>query len=185
MADNTNEVGIYYRAGGKLSHAGCEMLPNGKDIERIIIERIEFKDNETINGRNEQGVWLAHFAQNPYTKLPMVLNATNRKRIAKLFPQCNGYINLLKNVAVRLTREKCRDVQDGGETFGLRISKIPAAAAPVAPAPAPAVKKTLSADNIDKVVEWAKSKGKTIDDIKAAYVMPEEVENAIMDALNS
>ena len=48
----------------------------------------------------------------------MVLNSTNRKRIAKLFPEVEGCINLLKNVAVRLTREKTRDVQDGGETWG-------------------------------------------------------------------
>ena len=27
------EQGIHYRTGGKLTHAGCEMLPSGKDIE--------------------------------------------------------------------------------------------------------------------------------------------------------
>lgn len=122
------EKGIHYRVGGKLTHAGCEMLPNGNDIEYIIIERIEFKDSENVGGRIEQGIWVAHFAPNQYTKLPMVLNATNRKRIAKLFPQVAGHINLLKNIAVRLTKEETKDIQDGGKTYGLRISKIPAKA---------------------------------------------------------
>ena len=102
------------------------MLPQGKDIEYIVIERIEYKEREEVNGRIEKGVWVAYFAPNPYTKLPMILNSTNRKRIAKRFPECNDYIDTLKNIAVRLTREKTRDVQDGGETWGLRISKQPA-----------------------------------------------------------
>ena len=104
-------------------------MPDGKDIERIIIARIEYKETEMINGRQESGVWLAHFAPNPYTDLPMILNATNRKRLVKQFPECGGYPARLENVAVRLTKELTRDVQDGGDTWGLRISKIPAAAA--------------------------------------------------------
>lgn len=118
------EQGIHYRTGGKLTHCGCECLPGGRDIQYIIIERIEYKETEEIAGRRESNIWVAHFAPNPYTKLPMVLNATNRKRLAKLYPDCNGYINLLKNIPVRLTKEKCRDAQDGGDTWGLRISKM-------------------------------------------------------------
>lgn len=118
------EQGIHYRTGGKLTHCGCECLPGGRDIQYIVIERIEYKETEEIGGRRENNIWIAHFAPNPYTKLPMVLNATNRKRIAKLYPDCNGYINLLKNIPVRLTKEKCRDAQDGGDTWGLRISKM-------------------------------------------------------------
>lgn len=175
------EQGIHYRTGGKLTHAGCEMLPGGNDIPRIIIERVEFKDRESIGGRMEQGVWVATFAPNPYTKLPMVLNATNRRRLAKLFPEVDGCINLLKNVAVRMTREKTRDVQDGGETWGLRISKIPAAPEE---APKKKEKKELTEDKVDAIVAWALEKGKTIEDIKAAYTMSEVVENAIIDALN-
>lgn len=124
------EQGIHYRTGGKLTHCGCECLPGGRDIQYIVIERIEYKDSEEIGGRRESNIWVAHFAPNPYTKLPMVLNATNRKRLAKLYPDCNGYINLLKNIPVRLTKEKCRDAQDGGDTWGLRISKMK----PTAPA---------------------------------------------------
>ena len=81
MEDQRN---IHYRVGGKLTHCGVECLPQGKDIERIIIARIEYKESEMINGRTENGVWVAHFAQNPYTSLPLILNATNRKRLVKL-----------------------------------------------------------------------------------------------------
>lgn len=168
------EKGIYFRAGGKLTHAGCEMLPGGNDIERIIIERIEFKDSESINGRTETGVWLAHFAPNPYTTLPMILNATNRKRIAKLFPEADGYINLLKNIPVRLTKEKTRDVQDGGETFGLRISKIPAAKEEL---------KVIPADKVGTVVEWAKKNNLSIADVKKRYIVTPEIEEELKKAL--
>lgn len=182
----TNEVGIHYRTGGKLTHCGCECLPQGQDIPRIIIEKIEFRDREQINGRTEMGVWVATFAPNPYTKLPFILNSTNRRRLAKMFPQVDGCINLLKNIPVRLTREKTRDVQDGGETWGLRISKMPAAPEPKAAAPAPAkpaAKKVITEDKVDAVVAWAKENGKTVADIEAVYDMSEVVKNAIIDAL--
>ena len=171
------EQGIHYRTGGKLTHAGCEMLPNGNDIEYIVIERIEFKDSENIGGRTEQGVWIAYFAKNEYTNLPMVLNATNRKRIAKLFPQVEGCINLLKNVAVRLTREKTRDVQDGGETWGLRISRVPAKK-PTAP------KKEILNEkhpNWAKCVAWL-AKGNDFEALRDKYDITKEVEEALSKA---
>ena len=179
------EEGIYYRKGGKLTHASCEMLPNGQDIGRIVIARIEFKDNESINGRMEAGVWLAHFAPNPYTTLPLVLNATNRKRIAKQFwdtpvedgTPCEGRINLLKNIPVRLTKEITRDVQDGGQTYGLRISKIPAD-----PEPQPE-KKPLPADKVDAVAKWAKSKNFGFEEVSRYYEMTDEVATALKEAL--
>lgn len=179
------EEGIYYRKGGKLTHASCEMLPNGQDIGRIVIARIEFKDNESINGRMEAGVWLAHFAPNPYTTLPLVLNATNRKRIAKQFwdtpvedgTPCEGRINLLKNIPVRLTKEITRDVQDGGQTYGLRISKIPAD-----PEPQPE-KKPLPADKVGAVAKWAKGKNFGFEDVLRYYEMTDEVATALKEAL--
>ena len=128
-----NQENIHYRTGGKLTHAGVECLPDGKDIERIVIERIEYKERENIGGRVEEGVWIAHFAPNPYTNLPFALNATNRKRLVKRFPECDGYPARLHNVAVRLTKEECRDVQDGGMTWGLRISKLDPAPEPALP----------------------------------------------------
>lgn len=176
-----NQENIHYRVGGKLTHAGVEMLPEGKDIPRIIIERIEYKESEMINGRSEFGVWVAHFAQNPYTSLPFILNATNRKRLIKQFPECDGYPARLKNIPVRLTKEKCRDVQDGGETWGLRISKTPAEQES---APAAQSKKVITEDKIDVVVKWAKENGKTIGDISHMYDFASDtVKDAIADAL--
>lgn len=132
-----------------------------------------------INGRTETGVWVAHFAPNPYTSLPMLLNATNRKRLVKQFPECDGYPARLENVPVRLTKEKTRDVQDGGETWGLRISKIPAAEAP-----APAQKKVISEDKIDAIVAWAKSKAFGIEQIAEKYDFESDaVRDAIIDGL--
>lgn len=155
------------------------MLPGGKDIERIIIARIEYKESEMINGRTENGVWVAHFAQNPYTTLPLILNATNRKRLVKLFPDCDGYIARLENVPVRLTKERTRDVQDGGETWGLRISKIPAS-----PESAPAQKKVITADKVDIIVEWAKNQGYGIDNVAKMYDFADDsIKKKISDAL--
>ena len=177
MEDQRN---IHYRTGGKLTHCGVECLPNGKDIERIIIARIEYKESEMINGRTENGVWVAHFAQNPYTNLPMLLNATNRKRLVKQFPECEGYPARLENVPVRLTKEKTRDVQDGGETWGLRISKIPAS-----PEAAPAQKKVITEDKIQVIIDWAQKNRKTIDDISAMYDFESDaVKQAIIDQIS-
>ena len=166
------ERGIHYRTGGKLTHAGCEMLPEGKDIEYIIIERIEFKDSENVGGRIEEGIWVAYFAPNSYTKLPMVLNATNRKRIAKLYPEVKGHINLLRNIPVRLTQEKTKDIRDGGETYGLRISKVPAKA-PKKPT------LTSTSSKWNDCVEWVKQ-GNTAESLRQWY----EISDAVIAQLN-
>lgn len=172
-----NQENIHYRVGGRLTHCGVECLPNGNDIPRIIIERIEYKEKEVINGRTEEGVWIAHFAKNPYTNLPFILNATNRKRLIKQFPECDGYPARLKNVAVRLTKEKCRDVQDGGDTWGLRISKIPAEEEK---------KKVLGEEQVEAVVAWAKKKGYGFDKVAETYDFASEtVKNAFIDALGN
>lgn len=168
------QQGIHYRTGGKLTHAGCEMLPNGKDIEYIIIDRIEFKDSENIGGRTEQGIWVAHFAPNKFTKLPMVLNATNRKRIAKLFPEVEGHINLLRNIPVRLTKEKTRDIQDGGETYGLRISKIPAKV-PQKPVLTP------SHEKWNECATWV-ANGNKAEDLRQWYTISDVVKDQLVAA---
>jgi len=175
-----NQENIHYRVGGRLTHCGVECLPNGQDIPRIVIERIEYKDKEMINGRAEEGVWVAHFAKNPYTELPFILNATNRKRIVKQFPDCEGYLARLKNIPVRLTKEKCRDVQDGGETWGLRISRIPAAEAEE-----PAKKKVVPEDKVDSIVSWARKNGYDINKVAEVYDFASDaVRDAIAGALN-
>lgn len=170
------EKGIHYRVGGNLTHCGCECLPGGKDIEYIVIEKIEYLAEVKINGRTEKNMWVATFAKNPYTQLPMALNSTNRKRLAKLFPDCNGYINLLKNIPVRLTREKCRDISDGGETWGLRISKTPAKKT------AATDKTPLTKDNKivwDQAVNYVKA-GNSLSQIKTKYDISPEVEEQLM-----
>ena len=173
-----NQENIHYRTGGRLTHCGVECLPNGADIERIVIERIEYKDKESINGRMEEGVWVAHFAQNPYTNLPFILNATNRKRLVKQFPECDGYPARLKNVAVRLTKERCRDVQDGGETWGLRISKTPASEAPRPQ------KKVIQEDQVKIIVDWALKNGLTIEQVANSYDFASDaVRKAVADGI--
>jgi len=173
-----NQENIHYRVGGKLTHAGVEMLPEGRDIQRIIIASIEYKEKEVINGRSENGVWIAHFAPNPYTQLPLILNATNRKRLIKQFPECDGYPARLKNIPVRLTKERTRDVQDGGETWGLRISKEPAAPETAAP------KKVITEDKIQVIIDWAKKNGLTLEKIAEQYDFESDaVKQAIIDQL--
>lgn len=175
MEDQRN---IHYRVGGKLTHCGVECLPNGNDIPFIVIERIEYKEREMINGRQEEGVWVAHFAPNPYTKLPFILNSTNRKRLVKRYPECEGYLARLSNVAVRLTKEKCRDVQDGGETWGLRISKL-------APDMEQMKKKVITEDKIGVIVDWARKGGLSIDDVSKKYDYESDtVRNLIESALS-
>lgn len=142
------EQGIHYRQGGKLTHCGCEALPNGQDIEYIVIRNVEYKAAENVGGREEKNIWIAHFEPNTYTNLPMVLNATNRKRLSKLAK--TPFINLVKNFPVRLTQEECRDAQDGGNTWGLRISKIPATMPKTPPPPPPPPQKqVLTSENPD------------------------------------
>lgn len=158
-----NQTDIHFRTGGNITHAGIEVLPSGKDIEYIVLESIEFKERERINGRNQDGVWIGHFAPNPYTSLPWVINSTNRRRLAKLFPECEGYLARLRNVAIRLTKEKTRDPQDGGECWGLRVSLIPAKKTD-----APA-KKVIQESQISAVVDWARKNGLNIDNIAEKY----------------
>lgn len=196
------EQGIYYKRGSKSDFASVDMLPGGKDIPRIIIEEIKFHERITINGRKETEQWTAKFAPNPWCNKEMVLNSTNKTRIAKQHwddrvedgTTCEGRINLLKNIAVRLTREEARDIQNGGTTWGLRISRIPPASEEemakwmvengyAAPSE-PAQKKVITEDKIQVIVDWAKSNGKTIDYIAAMYDFESDsIRDAIADAL--
>lgn len=190
-----NKEGVYYRMAGKITHAGCECLKAPKfEIERIVIARIDFKDSIQVNGQKKENVFEATFAPNPYTNLPFILNSTNAKRIAKMFwdtpvqdgTPCEGRINLLENIPVRLCRELTRDPSDGGQVYGLRISKIPAAEAPAAPAKPKQEKKVITEDKVDTIINWARENGQTIDDIAAKCDFASEtVKNAIADALSA
>lgn len=181
---------IHYRAGSKASHAGVEMLKGEREIPRIIIERIEFMETATINGRSESNMWFAYFQKgNGWTELPMCLNQTNCKRISKLYPDCEGYLARLHNIAVRLTSEPCKDPNGGGQTVGLRVSMIPAASEKEMQKwmvehgyAKPAKKKPLTADKVEGAVKWMKENGKTLDDVAEMYELSEEIKDALIDA---
>lgn len=197
------EQGVYYRRGSKSDFAAVDMLPGGADIPRIVIEKITFHEDISINGRKDKEIFTAKFAQNPWCNKEMVLNSTNKSRIAKMYwntpvedgTPCEGRINLLKNIAVRLTKEEARDVQMGGTTYGLRISKIGPASEQemqkwmvehgfAKPAPAAPQKKVLPEDKVQAVIDWAREKGKTVADLEALYEMSQPVHDAVVDALN-
>lgn len=195
------DEGIYYKRGSKSDFASVDMLPGGRDIPRIIIEEIKFHEQLTINGRKETECWTAKFAPNPWCNKEFVLNSTNKTRIAKQHwndtvedgTACEGRINLLKNIAVRLTKEEARDVQNGGTTYGLRISRLgPASEEEMAKwmvehgyAQAPASRKVITEDKVDAIVSWAKSKGIGIDQIAEKYDFASDaVKQAIIDALD-
>lgn len=177
---------------GKITHAGCECLPGPRfEIERIVISRIDFKESIQVNGQKKENVFEAVFAPNPYTNLPFLLNSTNAKRIAKMFwdtpvqdgTPCEGRINLLENIPVRLCRELTRDPSDGGQVYGLRISKLPAA--DEAPAPAPAAKKAIQENQIQTIVDWAKKNKYSFEQVAEKYDFASDtVKQAIIDALD-
>lgn len=180
---NKNQEDIHWRTGGKITHAGVECLDKGKDTI-FIIDRIEFKDEEIVNGKKESGVWLMHFQPNPHTKLPVILNATNKKRLVKLFPECEGFLARIKGKPVRMTKELTRDPQGGGQIYGLRVSQIsvkPDQIKPQAPAnnAAPAAQKqALNMEDsalVQQYVAYLKNGG-TIDKIKEKYDVSPEAE---------
>lgn len=126
----TQQKGVHYRVGGKIEYSGVEILPQGKDIECIVISKIIFHPELKVAGSTNKKVWVAHFAPNPYTDRPMILNSTNRSTLNALFNPEFGYLNLLTNIPVRLTQAPTKNVKDGTQTMGLRISKTPATTTP-------------------------------------------------------
>lgn len=197
------QIGTYYKRGSKSDFAAVDMLPGGKDIPRIIISKITFHEQITINGRKETEIFTATFAPNPWCNKDFVLNSTNKARIAKAHwndivddgTACEGRIDLLKNIAVRLTKEEARDVQNGGTTFGLRISKIgPASESEMqkwmvehgyALQAQPAQKKAIQEDQVQTIVDWAKKNGLNIDQIAEKYDFSSDaVKQAIIDQLD-
>lgn len=192
-----NQEMIHYRAASKATHSGVEVLKGESEIPRIIIERIEYVENININGRTEKCAFVAHFQPgNGFAELPMIINQTNARRLTKLYPDCQGYLARLKNVAVRLTSEPCKDPNGGGQTIGLRISMIPAASEQemakwlqqhgYAQDPAPAKRKTVTEDKIQTVIDWAKKNGFTIEQVAETLDFANEtVKNAIADALSA
>lgn len=185
-----NQLGNYYRKTGNHDFCGCEILPPPKyEIERIVIDHIVFHDTIKINGQKKQNAFVAYFAPNPYTTLPFCLNSGNAKRLAKKTwsiivedgLECQGRIDLLHNIPVRLCRELTRDPSDGGQVYGLRISQLDPA-----PESAPAQpKKVITDDKVSATLEWANKNGLTLADIAERYdFASEDVKKQIEDNLD-
>lgn len=189
-----NQENIHYRAASKATHSGVEVLKGHKEVPRIIIERVEYVENISINGRTEKCAFVAYFQpNNGFAELPMIINQTNARRLTKLYPDCQGYLARLKNVAVRLTSEPCKDPNGGGQTVGLRISQIPAASEQEMQQwlvdngyAQPAQKKVITEDKVQVIVDWAKKNGMGIEQVAAQYDFESDtVRDAITDALNT
>lgn len=163
------EKKIHYTAGGNPSHAGVFILPDGKDIEYIVIDHIEWRESEKING-TEKSVFVAFFKPNPYTKLPMVLNKVNKERLLKAARVGSFDLLTIKDFPVRLTYEPT-NVGDG-----LRISKQPAK---LPAAPAPKKKPDLTDENFDKAVEFLKTK--SMQELKGFYDVSADMEKRLME----
>lgn len=194
--DTKNQENIHYRAASKATHSGVEVLKGEREIPRIIIERIEYVENININGRTEKCAFVAHFQPgNGFAELPMIINQTNARRLTKLYPDCQGYLARLKNVAVRLTSEPCKDPNGGGQTIGLRISMIPAASEQemakwlqehgYTQQAQPAQKKVITEDKVKVIVDWALKNNKRIEDIDAMYDFESDVvRQAVIDGID-
>lgn len=189
-----NQENIHYRAASKATHSGVEVLKGHREVPRVIIERIEYVENISINGRTEKCAFVAYFKpNNGFAELPMIINQTNARRLTKLYPDCQGYLARLKNVAVRLTSEPCKDPNGGGQTVGLRISQIPAASEQEMQQwlvdngyAQPAQKKVITEDKVQIIVDWAKKNGMGIEQVAAQYDFESDtVRDAITDALNT
>lgn len=157
----------HFRYGGKLTHSGCEVLPNGKNID-VTITSIEYKENETVNGKS-QDAWIGKTKE---LKLPILLNSTNRKRLAKLTG--TDYLETVKNFVVTLTSEETKDPTDigGAKIQGLRISKIKAKqnkAEAVAK-----VKLDIADGNYAQIKDWLSGEGKTLADVLKKYDLTEK-----------
>lgn len=188
-----NQENIHYRATSKATHSGVEVLKGEREIPRVIIERIEYVEDISINGRVEKCAFIAHFQPgNGFAELPMIINQTNARRLTKLFPDCQGYLARLKNIPVRLTSETCKDPNGGGTTVGLRISQIPAASEDEMAkwmaehgygATKPA-KKVITADKVQVIVDWAQKGNLTIEKVAEQYDFESDaVRKQIADAL--
>ena len=156
----------HFRYGGKLTHSGCEVLPNGKPID-VTITSIEYKENETVNGKS-QDAWIARTKE---LKLPIMLNSTNRKRLAKLTG--TDYLETVKNFVVTLCSEETKDPTDigGAKIQGLRISKIKAKqnkSEVVAK-----IKLDVTDGNYASIKTWLAGEGRTLADVTKKYDLTE------------
>lgn len=160
---------VHIRTGGNLLHCSVEMLPEGKDIPYIVIEKFTRAKNEKTGTTVKEDCILAHFAKNPYTTLPWMLNYKNKKTLCKLAGVDEWGLLGVVNLPVTITRENT------SMGWGLRASSIPAKdpnqAKPVL---------TSQHENWKKVLEYVQ-KGGAVADIKAKYEVSAEVEKELIE----
>lgn len=165
----------HYRYGGKLEFAGVEMLGQKEKVV-VDIDHIAFHDSYKVQGSLKPNVWIAYLKPNPYTTLPILLNSTNRKRLAKLAK--TDFLQTVKNFRVGIVKEWTRDPVDGGQIEGLRISKTPE------PQPKPEPKKKpvleIGSENYAKCVAYIKE-GKDFAALDKAFEISEEVKAKLME----
>jgi len=166
-----SEEKLYHHAreGGKLTHSGCEVLPNMKPIN-VTITHVEFKHDEQVGGVAQDG-FNAYFKE---LKLPIFLNAENKGRLMThlrnsgiAVPECPYLEKYVKNMYVTLCAEECRDPKiKGGRTMGIRISKI---LPKIAGAPVSKIKLDTTDSNYAAIKEWLAGEGKTLSDVTKKY----------------
>lgn len=155
----------HYREGGKLTHSGVEILPNGKDIDYIVIKEVKWSGNEEVNGTIKPS-FIAVFDKNPYTDRPMVLNAKNKKTLLALTKKDEYGLETIKNLPVHLTKESTK------MGLGLRISMIPAKKPGQDTVKA---KLDISSPNFPQILDWLKSSDKnTIEGVLGKYDVTEK-----------
>ena len=159
----------FKKIAGKPTHAGVFILPDGNDIEYIVIDHVEKRLKENVGGK-EMDCYVAVFKKNPYTNLGMVLNVTNANAICKLANKTAWQLLEVKDLPVRLTYEP---TQRGD---GLRVSKKPAKI----PTKITPVKPELTEDKFDKAVEFLLSKEGTMDLLKKSYSISKEMEDKLI-----
>lgn len=166
---STQEEYIHWRIGGKIEYCGVEILPEGKDIEYIVIESIKLHKKLKVQGSEKENIWVAYFKDNKYTDLPWILNTGSRQRISMLSGEES--INRVKNLPIRLTKEKTKDKSTGDTRYGLRVSRMPAKSP---------VKETLTLTHpkFADCKKWLEA-GNPIDGIKEKYNVSKEVEAAL------
>jgi len=166
MAEEKQDL-LHFKWGGNPSHSDVSILPNGQDISFIVIDHIEAREDEMVNGVKKD-MFVAVFKDNPYTKLPMALNKVNKERLLKLAGQDEWHLLAIKNLPVRLTYEPTKLGN------GLRISKlpptIPSSTTNNAQGPSKKVLDDTMLTSANKFLET-----KTIAELEQYYVISEEM----------
>lgn len=167
---------LHYKWGGNASHADISILPEGKDIPFIVIDHIEAREDEVINGVKKDS-FVAIFKDNPYTKLPMVLNKTNKDRLLKLANQDEWHLLFVKNFPVRLTYEPTKLGN------GLRISKLPASVPQTTSQPPKKQELTPTHPDWQKCVDFLATGGGTIPQLEGRYAISDAVKTTLSESI--